>query len=189
MSALRFPFRSINASLTKHAIEEDGSLESHLQVLKQSGMFFQLTHTQLEMIAEICQEKVFQINEVIFLEGYESDEIYVIIQGEVDILCDTSLLIVNNFYSPTEAPISKLRRGQSFGEIALVDRGFRTATARTSQNNTRLLVIPCGELLEICENFPQLGYKLMKNIAAELALKLCNRNLGIYEQLPEPQKY
>lgn len=160
-------------------------MESRLPFFKQADIFNQLTNTQLELIADICEEKVFHMNEVIFLEGSDSDELYIIIQGEVDILIDPALVseIPENSHVPNT--ITKLSRGQSFGEIALVDRGLKSATARASQNNTRLLVISRWQLMEICEEFPQIGYRLMKNLAADLAFKLRNSDMRIREELLE----
>ena len=187
MSYLRFSFHSLYATLIKHPEEEHVVMTTYLNYLKQADIFFQLTNTQLEMIADICQEKVFQMNEVIFPEGSESDELYIIIQGEVDILVDPALVSDKRINTQDIATIAKLTRGQSFGEVALVDRGLRSATARASQNKTRLLVIPRMELMEICKAYPQLGYRLMKNLAADLALKLRSTDLRIREELLEPR--
>ena len=54
--------------------------------LKQSDIFYQFTPTQLELVANICQEVVYNANDLIFQENSGSKELYVILQGEVDIL-------------------------------------------------------------------------------------------------------
>jgi CRP-like cAMP-binding protein len=79
--------------------------------------------------------------------------------------------------------IATLRRGQSFGEVALVDQGLRSATARTAHDNTRLLIIPCNELMTACEEYHEVGYRLMFNLAADLSLKIRSSNLRIREEL------
>jgi CRP-like cAMP-binding protein len=79
--------------------------------------------------------------------------------------------------------IATLRGGQAFGEIALVDQGLRSAGARSAAENTRLLVIPRAKLLNLCDNHPELGYRVMRNVAAELALKMRGADLTIREQL------
>lgn len=73
--------------------------------------------------------------------------------------------------------------GQSFGEVALVDEGLRSASARAAQKETRLLVIQRDKLIMLCETYPQLGYRLMYNLAADLAMKIRNTDLRIREQL------
>ena len=82
-----------------------------------------------------------------------------------------------------ETAVARLRRGQSFGEVALVDEGLRSATARAAQKETRLLVIQRDKLIMLCETYPQLGYRLMYNLAADLAMKIRNTDLRIREQL------
>jgi CRP-like cAMP-binding protein len=82
-----------------------------------------------------------------------------------------------------ETAVARLRRGQSFGEVALVDEGLRSATARASQKDTRLLIIQREKLIILCETYPQLGYRLMYNLAADLAMKIRNTDLRIREQL------
>jgi CRP-like cAMP-binding protein len=80
--------------------------------------------------------------------------------------------------------VAELRHGQVFGEIALVDQGIRSATARVSQNNTYILRIPRKRLMLLCDTYPDLGYKLMKNLAADMAMKMRNTDLTIrYYQL------
>ena len=60
--------------------------------LKQSDIFYQFTPTQLELVANICQETAYQKGDVIFKENTSSKELYVIAQGEVDIVVDPGLV-------------------------------------------------------------------------------------------------
>ena len=151
--------------------------------LKQSDIFYQFTPTQLELVANLCQEVVFQAGEIIFKENSSSQELYIITEGEVEILINPALIGPSDKNKPTDATIAKLRRGQSFGEIALVDEGLRSATARAAQKETRLLVISRDKLMMLCETYPQLGYRLMYNLSADLAMKIRNTDLRIREQL------
>jgi len=158
------------------------STVSVVNSLKQSDIFFQFTPTQLELVANLCQEAIYQKDDLIFKENSGSKELYVIAQGEVDIFVDPSLVSSVDLGSENQV-ISTLRRGQSFGEIALVDEGLRSASACASQNDTRLLIIPRDKLIMLCDTYPQLGYRLMYNLAADLAMKIRNTDLRIREQL------
>jgi len=79
--------------------------------------------------------------------------------------------------------IATMRRGQSFGEVALADEGLRSATAQAKNKDTRLLVIPRDKLIMLCETYPQLGYRLMYNLAADLSMKIRNADLRVREQV------
>ena len=152
-------------------------------LLKQADIFFQISPEFIDMIAAICQERRYQAGENIFLEGSGSDDLYIILQGEVDILVDPGLVSDQRGVELPAVTIATLRRGQSFGEIALVDQGVRSATACAATNETRLLVIPRNELIRLCDLHPDLGYRLMRNLAADLAMKLRNTDLLIREEL------
>lgn len=158
------------------------SSASIVNFLKQCDIFYQFTPTQLELVANVCQEVTFQKDDLIFKENSSSKELYVIVQGEVDIVVDPSL--VGTIEEGIEnRVIATMRRGQSFGEVALVDEGLRSASACASQRDTRLLIIPRDKLIMLCDTYPQLGYRLMYNLAADLAMKMRNTDLRIREQL------
>jgi CRP-like cAMP-binding protein len=155
-------------------------MSSIVNFLKQSDIFYQFTPTQLELVANLCQEVVFNNGDLVFQENSGSKELYVIVQGEVDILINRTS---TGSLEKRETAVARLRRGQSFGEVALVDEGLRSATARAAQKDTRLLVIQREKLVILCEAYPQLGYRLMYNLAADLAMKIRNTDLRVREQL------
>jgi len=65
----------------------------------------------------------------------------------------------------------------------LVDEGLRSASACAAQKDTHLLIISRDKLIMLCDTYPQLGYRLMYNLAADLAMKIRNTDLRIREQL------
>ena len=158
-------------------------MSTSINMLKQTDIFYQLSQTQLEMVANLCQERTFQTGEIIFLEGSKSDELYIIAQGSIDILVNPALVGSQADQEIDSVTIATLRRGQSFGEIALVDQGLRSATARAALDSTRLLIIPSEKLIQLCNTYPKLGYRLMFNMAADLSLKIRSTDLLIREEL------
>ena len=145
------------------------------QYLKQADIFYQFTTAQLETVASLCREVSFAPGELILSEKSSSNELYVIIQGEVDIEIGSALVAAPGAAAP-DTVVARLGRGQSFGEIALVDQGVRSASARAAAP-TRVLVIPREPLMMLCETQPQLGFRLMYNLAADLAMKVRNSDL------------
>lgn len=154
---------------------------SVVNTLRQADIFDELTNTQLELIASICTERHYQAGDIIFEENTPGDELYIIVNGAVEIQVDPSLVgkdITSGAYT-----IATLRRGQSFGEVSLVDQGLRSAGARCSQQDTVLTLIPRDKLMLMCDTYPQLGYRLMRNLAADLAMKIRHTDLRVREQL------
>jgi len=152
-------------------------------ILKQADIFVDLTPTQLELAGSLCEERRLNTGDLIFEENTPSDELYIIAQGEVEIQVDPSMVADTNARIIGPVTIATLRRGQSFGEVALVDQGLRSATARCAQHGTQLLIIPRDKLMTLCDTYPQLGYRLMRNLAADLALKIRNTDMRIREEL------
>ncbi|MBN1563439.1 MAG: cyclic nucleotide-binding domain-containing protein [Anaerolineae bacterium] len=150
---------------------------TNVSVLSRVDIFMELKKTQLELVASICEEKTYQQGDLIFAEHTTGDELYVIAEGEVHIQVDPAF--VKGGGGGGLQTIAILRRGQSFGEVALVDQGIRSAAARSAANNTQLLVIPREKLMLLCDTYPQLGYRLMRNLAEDLAQKMRNVDLQI----------
>jgi len=149
--------------------------------LKQADIFDGLTPTQMELISSICTEKQYNSGDTLFKENTPGDGLYVIINGSVEIQVDPSFVAGHFVGDPYT--IATLRRGQSFGEISLVDEGFRSASARVVQYDTRLIHIPRESLMLLCDTYPALGYRLMRNLAADLAMKIRSTDLKVRDHL------
>ena len=161
-----------------------GRPTEHVNTLRQADIFYDLTESQLEMVAALCSEVTLKKGEVIFEENSAGDELYVIAYGAVDIILNPALIQSTVTGQPARPlTIATLRRGQTFGEVALVDKGLRSASARCTSPEARLLVIPSDRLTKVCDDNPDLGYRLMRNVAADLAFKIRGTDLTIREQL------
>lgn len=153
-------------------------MSSYSHLLKQSDIFYQFTAAQLDLVSPLCREAEFQAGQLVFPENANSTDLYIIIRGVVDVVISASA----GPDEPESSTLARLRRGQSFGEIALVDQGLRSASARAVEDETRLLLIPREQLLILCEAYPQLGFRLMYNLAADLAMKIRNADFRFREQ-------
>jgi CRP/FNR family cyclic AMP-dependent transcriptional regulator len=151
-------------------------------VLEQVDIFEELTTEQLALIGNICSELSYNQGEVIFEENSPSREFCIIIDGEVEIQVDPDTIGGGkDEYQPST--IAVLRRGQSFGEVAIVDPGVRSASARCGSKSCKLLVIDRTAFLELLTSDYQMGYIVMRNFAADLALKIRQTNLLVRESL------
>ena len=146
------------------------------ELLRHSELFSTLTPGQVEQIVATGHEAVYNAGDVIIRQDDPSDEIYIICAGLVEV--EVSRGMIPDVPGPPQlAPIARLGQGQVFGEIALVDRGARSATVRCVKDDTVLYVIPRQALWKLCDSDHDIGYVLMRNIAADLAFKLRHRNL------------
>jgi CRP/FNR family transcriptional regulator, cyclic AMP receptor protein len=154
---------------------------SYAQLLKQVDIFADMHDTQLEQISALCAEQRYQEGEVIFKENSSSDELYVILKGEVNIKVDPRTLGTSEAAGATT--VARLRRGQSFGEVALVDGGIRSASAQCAADNTQVLIIGRDALVGLCRSDFEMGYLLMRNLASDLAFKIRQTDLMVRQQL------
>jgi CRP-like cAMP-binding protein len=155
---------------------------TNARILQQVDIFEDLTQTQLKIIDQICVEKSFNQGEVIFEENSPSKEFYLIMDGQVEIQIDPDT-IGDGTDAHQPSTIAVLRRGQSFGEVTIVDPAVRSASARCSSETCQLLVIDRQDFLNILESDFQMGFVVMRNFAADLALKIRQTNLMVRESL------
>ena len=155
----------------------------YISFLHESDLFYNLTATQLELVDSLCEERNYEIGDLIIEENSRETELYLIIRGSVNILVNPSLVSPRSDENLQPVVIATLRQGQSFGEVALVDEGVRTASARAAEKNTQLLRIQRNRIMLICNSYPELGYRVMFNLASDLALKMRNTDLKIREIL------
>lgn len=163
--------------------------QSIIAILSVTDIFDSFSETQLQLVAAICDTESYQTGDILLKEHDQSTELYVIARGGVEVVMNPTF--VSGDVDETEMVVlTELRQGQVFGEVALVDQGIRSATIRVSQANTMLLRIARDRLMQLCDTYPELGYKLMKNLAADLAFKIRNTDLTIrqYQLMLSQQK-
>ena len=104
-------------------------------------------------------------NEIIFKEGDEGNQMYIIQEGSVKI----SRIIGNGEYI-----IDVLKKGDFFGEMAIVSRIRRTATV-TAIGNVQLLAFNREGFVQMIEK----NAKIALNVIDKLCKRLENANLEI----------
>jgi|WetSurMetagenome_2_1015567.scaffolds.fasta_scaffold335314_1 CRP/FNR family transcriptional regulator, cyclic AMP receptor protein len=153
----------------------------YVSFLKETDLFFNLSATQLELVESLCEENLFQEGDIISREGAQENELYLVVQGQVEILVNPALVSSGEGQTIQPKVISTMWRGQSFGEMALVDEGVRSASSRAAVKNTLLLRIPRQKFLLLCNTYPELGFRVMFNLATDLSQKIRNAGLLIRE--------
>ena len=144
-------------------------------ILATTEIFDNFSDAQLTLVAALCTPVTYNAGYVLLTENDQSDEMYIIGRGGVEVLVNPSAVGAGGAPGAI-APVvlTELRQGQVVGEVALVDQGVRSATIRVSRDDTLLLRLRRDQLMRLCETYPVLGYKLMRNLASELATKIRN---------------
>lgn len=146
-----------------------GELDS---MLRQATLFEGLSPEELEAIAALFRPRAFRAGEIVTTQGERGDELFLVSQGFVEV----TLQQPGSDAEPRS--VVHLGPGQLVGEMALVDRGPRSATVRALTDGTLLQALQRDAFLELCEKNPRLGYVVMRNMAADLSFKLRHRMLS-----------
>jgi CRP-like cAMP-binding protein len=148
---------------------------SHKQdFLKRLDMFNGLSDDDLSSVAALCTEASYKAGDVILHMKDPADKFFLIRSGTVQIITNPDVVELKQ--EVPESLLVTLGKGQSFGEMGLVDRGARSATVRAAYD-TEVYAIDCDEFLSLCQRDTLLGFLVMRNIAADLSFKLRYRNL------------
>lgn len=140
--------------------------------LRRAELFEGLSPKELDAIAGLCQARTFRAGEVVTTQGEPGDELFLIGQGFVEV----TLTQPESGSAPRS--VVHLGPGQIVGEMALVDRGPRSATVRALTDGTLLHALPRQAFLDLCQSDYRLGYVVMRNMAADLSFKLRHRMLS-----------
>lgn len=140
--------------------------------LRQVHIFHRLNDQELVQIASLC--KIWHItgNQLIFQEGDDGEDLFIIQKGGVRVSLNTR----NSNGTLTPGTINMLYAGQSFGEMVLLDGVTRSATV-VSLEPCILLVIKAIDFERLCDANPRIGYIVMRNLACDVAYKLRSSNL------------
>jgi CRP-like cAMP-binding protein len=149
-----------------------------LESLRRVEILAGLTDQELTRVTAICRKVTFDAQDVIVREGDPSDDIYVILRGSVEIVLGESSVTSESLAAPGPQAIVSLGQGQVFGEMALIDKGPRSATVRCTADGSELYVIRRDDFAQLCDQDTDIGYKVMGNLAADLSFKLRHRNLS-----------
>ena len=114
-----------------------------IHFLRKVPLFRGFSIVDMMVIAQIAQDVRFEAGNVLFRKGDPGDALYLILEGEVDIVNEKGKRLTN--LGPTGC----------FGEVSLLDKKGRTATA-VCVNDCRTLRISSSDFEEILERYPLL---------------------------------
>ncbi len=126
-----------------------------------------LSNQELDAICALLVPKDISSGGVIFAEGALGDGLYLIASGEVEV-----------FQTAHTAPIATLTVGECFGEMALVDKEYRSATVK-ARTDVQLLHLSPEALAEFRKAQKDGFAFLVMNIARLLSVRLREANLKL----------
>ena len=122
-------------------------------MLQRSPLFLGLPGPSLDRIAGLAVQRSFRAGEIVFSQGDPGDALYAVVAGRIRISSGTE--------DGREISLNIMEPGDTFGEIALLDGGTRTATA-TASEPSELVSIRRDHFAALLEREPRVALELLK---------------------------
>ncbi len=152
-------------------------MENYLHFLKNVSFFSDLPDADISRIGAVCDRTAMDAGKVVFSEGTRGQHFYIILKGAVE--------IVKNRGEPEQDRIAIYKKGQCFGELALIDDFPRSATVLTAEPS-ELLRISRDDFQKVVQESATISFSILKTLTALIRertenfieeLKERNRNL------------
>jgi CRP-like cAMP-binding protein len=138
----------------------------HMGILKQMGLFQGLDSLELIQVSKLVKHRRYDVGDTVLKEGEEGDSLFVVKSGQFRAFVS---------YGGTEKELAVFKPAASFGELALMDHGPRSATV-VALVKGELLEFTSADLETLMGHSERLKICLQSNIITDLALKLRRTN-------------
>jgi CRP/FNR family transcriptional regulator, cyclic AMP receptor protein len=125
--------------------------DKKFELLRSVPLFARFDRHHLERLGMLTEEIDVQAGKLLIRQGDAGDDLMIIVSGQVGV-------------ERNGARINQLGPGDFFGEIALIERGPRTATC-TAEAPTRLLVVNHRDFHSLMEEFPEIATQVLLTLA------------------------
>jgi CRP-like cAMP-binding protein len=132
--------------------------DGKVQLISTVPLFSRLSKKQREEVARIADELDLPRGKEMATEGERGREFFVLLEGDADVFKNGQL-------------INKMKKGDFFGEIALVTKMPRTATV-TATSDVRVLVINERDFAALLKHSPEVGRGVAEALAERIAPEL-----------------
>jgi len=152
--------------------------EKEIQYLRKAPLFQNLKLEELKIISLATENFIYEEGEIIFNEGDEGDQAYIIYSGEVEVFRSQE--------GAKPVMLNKLGEAEMFGELALFGEGFRSASVRAVKE-TLVGLIRKDRLYEIIREFPDIAIQMLK-VQTQRFFRTENRLMGLLKEKKEGEK-
>ncbi len=145
-----------------------------MEVLQQVEIFRYLTYREVVKVHNLTELRSVPRSQVIVREGEEGHEFYIILKGKVRL-------------QKNDTTIAVLKDRDHFGEMALVDKSPRSASA-VAMEDTKLIVMRRRDFYELIKREHALAVKLLWNFVRVLTARLRSTTSELSEALSLQEK-
>jgi len=137
--------------------------DSDLDFLSRLPLFQELSLDEISILDQYLGLLELAKGDTVFDEGESGEFVCFVVNGELEVLKKSP--------GGDSSVITKLGKGQTIGEMALVDELPRSATVRT-RSPSSLTVLSRKDFEELAVQSPEIAIKILKYLARSLSLSL-----------------
>ncbi|MGH2731243.1 MAG: Crp/Fnr family transcriptional regulator [Actinomycetota bacterium] len=149
--------------------------EQAISILKDTNLFSGLEEEALLSLAERCITRRYDRGEFIFHHGETGDSLFVMAEGLVKVFVTSE--------EGDEMVLATIEPPQTFGELAIIDGGPRTASAKSMQSST-LLALTRATFTELLQEKPSVVQALHESLGTLLRRVLEQASDLVFLDLP-----
>ena len=127
--------------------------------LRRVSIFSAMMLEQLRVLSTHLEEQHFLRGEVIFEAGDFSQDLYIVVNGQIRIIIE--------YGNANERTINTLGEGAFFGEMAIFEGAPRSATAVTEQE-AELLVLAPDKFKQTIYQKPDMAFEIFRELSGRL---------------------
>ncbi len=136
------------------------------ELLRSSELFENLNETELDRIARLCREEVYEAGATIFSEGEVADKLYIVEEGRA--VLEMTLRIGTG--SGRQGVIDVVTKGQAFGWWG--GESYALTMSARCVEQTEVIALDGVRLWRLLEEDHDTGYKVMKRIVGVVSSRL-----------------
>ncbi|MBX2884317.1 MAG: cyclic nucleotide-binding domain-containing protein [Granulosicoccus sp.] len=133
-------------------------MNEKIELIRQIPIFRSLDLPMIRIIAKTSVAVDIPAGERLFNQGDIGDSLYVIVEGEVDVLMR---------YGNTEVSVSKRGENEVIGELAILSNQRRSASAK-AETDLVTLRLDRTDFIDIMQTHGDVGYQLLQVVTSEL---------------------
>ncbi|MFP6732000.1 MAG: Crp/Fnr family transcriptional regulator [Alphaproteobacteria bacterium] len=134
------------------------TLEEDVELLRNIPLFAKIEPSKLKLLAFTSERLTFNPGDSLFKQGDEGDALYIIMEGEADVLVDTP---------GGQITVATMGVNDFVGDIAVLCDVPRTATVTATSKLTTMRVTKDLFFQLVCQ-FPQIAIEIMRVLAHRL---------------------
>ncbi|MDY0136445.1 MAG: cyclic nucleotide-binding domain-containing protein [Thiomicrospira sp.] len=129
--------------------------QQDIQIIRESVLGSDLSESECAALAAITSHRSLTKNEVLFEEGSRDDQLYVLINGKID--------VIKSAGTKEETTMATLKPGALAGELSFIDGEAHSMTLR-SRNDSEVIILHRAEFEKLIESQPLVVYHVMRAI-------------------------